>query len=198
MTPCPTPGSLSKTRTSSLSTTRYAHNRYRSAVEEYFRRQPELVPTLATISNLFLRYLKAATSPPSCWIWWKRCWSRSLRTGKPLAAATSVSAPASFASPAIPAPDLLLLLGIVLFNICIPREVSPPAFLIHAGQRLAWTVLVSILSSSWPPPSSSPSSSFPTSRISLADIKVHPWVTMYGLHPMLKEEENCQLIEVGI
>ena len=34
------------------------------------------------------------------------------------------------------------------------------------------------------------------SRISLAEIKEHDWVTMYGLNPLLKEEENCQLIEV--
>ena len=33
-------------------------------------------------------------------------------------------------------------------------------------------------------------------RISLAEIKDHDWVTMYGLNPLLKEEENCQLIEV--
>ena len=33
-------------------------------------------------------------------------------------------------------------------------------------------------------------------RISLSEIKEHDWVTMYGLNPLLKEEENCQLIEV--
>jgi len=36
----------------------------------------------------------------------------------------------------------------------------------------------------------------PCERISLAEIKEHDWVTMYGLNPLLKEEENCQLIEV--
>merc|ERR1719394_181275 len=36
----------------------------------------------------------------------------------------------------------------------------------------------------------------PCERISLAEIKNHDWVTMYGLNPLLKEEENCQLIEV--
>ena len=36
------------------------------------------------------------------------------------------------------------------------------------------------------------------SRISLSEIKEHDWVTMYGLNPLLKEEENCQLIEVRI
>ena len=35
-------------------------------------------------------------------------------------------------------------------------------------------------------------------RISLSEIKDHDWVTMYGLNPLLKEEENCQLIEVRI
>ena len=35
-------------------------------------------------------------------------------------------------------------------------------------------------------------------RISLSEIKEHDWVTMYGLNPLLKEEENCQLIEVRI
>ena len=35
-------------------------------------------------------------------------------------------------------------------------------------------------------------------RISLAEIKEHDWVTMYGLNPLLKEEENCQLIEVSL
>jgi [calcium/calmodulin-dependent protein kinase] kinase len=36
----------------------------------------------------------------------------------------------------------------------------------------------------------------PCERISLSEIKEHDWVTMYGLNPLLKEEENCQLIEV--
>lgn len=36
----------------------------------------------------------------------------------------------------------------------------------------------------------------PQDRITLAEIKDHDWVTMYDLKPMLKEEENCQLIEV--
>ena len=35
-------------------------------------------------------------------------------------------------------------------------------------------------------------------RISLSEIKEHDWVTMYGLNPLLKEEENCQLIEVSL
>ena len=35
-------------------------------------------------------------------------------------------------------------------------------------------------------------------RISLSEIKDHDWVTMYGLNPLLKEEENCQLIEVSL
>ena len=35
-------------------------------------------------------------------------------------------------------------------------------------------------------------------RISLSEIKEHDWVTMYGLNPLLKEEENCHLIEVSL
>jgi len=37
----------------------------------------------------------------------------------------------------------------------------------------------------------------PQDRITLSDIKEHDWVTMYGLSPLLKEEENCHLIEVS-
>jgi [calcium/calmodulin-dependent protein kinase] kinase len=36
----------------------------------------------------------------------------------------------------------------------------------------------------------------PLSRITLQQIKAHPWVTGYGVYPMLDEEENCTLIEV--
>jgi len=36
----------------------------------------------------------------------------------------------------------------------------------------------------------------PLSRISLAQIKEHVWVTGYGVYPMMEEEENCTLIEV--
>ena len=36
----------------------------------------------------------------------------------------------------------------------------------------------------------------PESRITLAEIKEHAWVTAYGVYPMLEEEENCELIEV--
>jgi len=36
----------------------------------------------------------------------------------------------------------------------------------------------------------------PLDRITLPQIKDHPWVTGYGVYPMLDEEENCTLIEV--
>ena len=36
----------------------------------------------------------------------------------------------------------------------------------------------------------------PETRITLAEIKEHSWVTAYGVYPMLEEEENCELIEV--
>ncbi|XP_068101260.1 calcium/calmodulin-dependent protein kinase kinase 2 isoform X3 [Hyperolius riggenbachi] len=36
----------------------------------------------------------------------------------------------------------------------------------------------------------------PESRISVPDIKVHPWVTKHGAEPLPSEDENCTLIEV--
>jgi len=36
----------------------------------------------------------------------------------------------------------------------------------------------------------------PLERITLPAIKEHPWVTGYGLYPMLEEDMNCTLIEV--
>ena len=36
----------------------------------------------------------------------------------------------------------------------------------------------------------------PSERIKLAEIKVDPWVTGYGLYPMMRRESNCGLIEV--
>jgi len=36
----------------------------------------------------------------------------------------------------------------------------------------------------------------PNDRITLAEIKDHPWVTGYSVYPMPHEEDNCQLIEV--
>jgi len=36
----------------------------------------------------------------------------------------------------------------------------------------------------------------PKIRISLQEIKEHAWVTGYGVYPMPREEDNCQLIEV--
>ena len=36
----------------------------------------------------------------------------------------------------------------------------------------------------------------PRDRIKLEDIKVHPWVTGYGIYPMMKLESNVCLIEV--
>ncbi|XP_057662475.1 calcium/calmodulin-dependent protein kinase kinase 1 isoform X1 [Diorhabda carinulata] len=36
----------------------------------------------------------------------------------------------------------------------------------------------------------------PTQRITLPEIKVHPWVTRSGQFPLPSEEENCQLVEV--
>ncbi|KAG5888301.1 hypothetical protein JTB14_022189 [Gonioctena quinquepunctata] len=36
----------------------------------------------------------------------------------------------------------------------------------------------------------------PSQRITLPEIKVHPWVTKNGTRPLLSEEENCQLVEV--
>ena len=36
----------------------------------------------------------------------------------------------------------------------------------------------------------------PSERIKLEEIKVDPWVTGYGLYPMMRRESNCGLIEV--
>ncbi len=36
----------------------------------------------------------------------------------------------------------------------------------------------------------------PTDRIALQDIKVHDWVTGFGIYPLATEEENCELVEV--
>lgn len=36
----------------------------------------------------------------------------------------------------------------------------------------------------------------PNNRINLQDIKEHDWVTGYGVYPLLKEDDNCQLVEV--
>ncbi|XP_066144580.1 calcium/calmodulin-dependent protein kinase kinase 1 isoform X1 [Euwallacea fornicatus] len=36
----------------------------------------------------------------------------------------------------------------------------------------------------------------PTKRMTLSDIKEHPWVTKHGLHPLPSEEENCHLVEI--
>lgn len=36
----------------------------------------------------------------------------------------------------------------------------------------------------------------PEQRITLPQIKVHPWVTAHGKSPLPSEEENCQLVEV--
>jgi len=36
----------------------------------------------------------------------------------------------------------------------------------------------------------------PNNRITLSQIKEHDWVTCYGLYPMPKEDENCELVEV--
>ena len=36
----------------------------------------------------------------------------------------------------------------------------------------------------------------PAERIKLEEIKVDPWVTGYGMYPMLRKESNCGLIEV--
>lgn len=36
----------------------------------------------------------------------------------------------------------------------------------------------------------------PSKRITLPEIKDHPWVTKNGLQPLPSEEENCQLVEV--
>ena len=36
----------------------------------------------------------------------------------------------------------------------------------------------------------------PGERIKLEEIKVDPWVTGYGLYPMMRKESNCGLIEV--
>ena len=36
----------------------------------------------------------------------------------------------------------------------------------------------------------------PSERVSMAQLKEHPWVTGYGVYPMLDEEDNCTLIEV--
>ena len=36
----------------------------------------------------------------------------------------------------------------------------------------------------------------PRDRIKLQDIKIHSWVTGYGIYPMMKQESNCCLIEV--
>jgi len=36
----------------------------------------------------------------------------------------------------------------------------------------------------------------PAERLTLPDIKLHSWVTGYGVYPMMEEEDNCTLIEV--
>ncbi|KAG8267509.1 Calcium calmodulin-dependent protein kinase kinase 2 [Homalodisca vitripennis] len=36
----------------------------------------------------------------------------------------------------------------------------------------------------------------PLERITLQDIKVHPWVTKHGEHPLASEADNCQLVEI--
>merc|ERR1712233_90441 len=36
----------------------------------------------------------------------------------------------------------------------------------------------------------------PAERLALPDIKLHSWVTWYGVYPMMEEEDNCTLIEV--
>ena len=36
----------------------------------------------------------------------------------------------------------------------------------------------------------------PAKRITLAEIKLHDWVTGHSLYPLASEEENCELIEV--
>merc|ERR1712110_338195 len=36
----------------------------------------------------------------------------------------------------------------------------------------------------------------PAERIKLEEIKVDPWVTGYGMYPMMRKESNCGLIEV--
>lgn len=36
----------------------------------------------------------------------------------------------------------------------------------------------------------------PSNRITMPEIKDHPWVTKHGLHPLPSEEENCHLVEV--
>ncbi|KAJ8957933.1 hypothetical protein NQ318_001930 [Aromia moschata] len=36
----------------------------------------------------------------------------------------------------------------------------------------------------------------PNKRITLPEIKEHPWVTKNGVHPLPSEEENCHLVEV--
>nr|XP_023014647.1 calcium/calmodulin-dependent protein kinase kinase 1-like isoform X2 [Leptinotarsa decemlineata]XP_023014648.1 calcium/calmodulin-dependent protein kinase kinase 1-like isoform X2 [Leptinotarsa decemlineata] len=36
----------------------------------------------------------------------------------------------------------------------------------------------------------------PSQRITLPEIKVHPWVTKHGSRPLPSEEENCHLVEV--
>jgi len=36
----------------------------------------------------------------------------------------------------------------------------------------------------------------PAERLTLQEIKLHSWVTGYGVYPMMEEEENCTLIEV--
>lgn len=36
----------------------------------------------------------------------------------------------------------------------------------------------------------------PGKRITLPEVKEHPWVTKSGAHPLPSEEENCQLVEV--
>ena len=36
----------------------------------------------------------------------------------------------------------------------------------------------------------------PAERITLQEIKVHEWVTGFGLCPLASEEENCELVEV--
>jgi len=36
----------------------------------------------------------------------------------------------------------------------------------------------------------------PNQRVTLPDIKLHPWVTRHGTSPLATERENCQLVTV--
>ena len=56
----------------------------------------------------------------------------------------------------------------------------------EAGQEIITVIIMTIIMTM----------TMTMTRISLSEIKEHDWVTMYGLNPLLKEEENCQLIEV--